>query len=155
MSVLSVRCIASIGIIAFLLSFALETGRQWRGQVKPACEYNLKALWLLSRHASIRFQYPFPPPYKFIRHIADSRQPVLLTRQTAEYLKMPQLAGVYANFDSILLCARDPDYLLKMAKMSQNLDYEPSYLWHPDAKTLAYCPYCKLAVLLDGRLEKR
>jgi hypothetical protein len=63
--------------------------------------------------------------------------------------------GTYIDFRGILLCARDPDYLLKMAKMAQRLPYEPSYRWLPYANTLAECPYCRLAISLDGKLTAR
>lgn len=79
----------------------------------------------------------------------------MLTSKTSTYLGMAGQEGVNQDFRGILICPRDPNYHLKLAKMSQNLPYEPSYQWHPDERTLAYCPYCGLAVLLDGKLEKR
>lgn len=158
---MSVRCTLLIGIVIFLLPFAIETGRHWwrwtHPQLFPACGYNLKALWLLSRRVSSHYQLPFPPPLRVVKlHYIDSGSPLLVTQRMAEYLGMSQQSvGVYTDFRGILLCIREPTYLLKMARMSQGLDYEPSYLWQPDAKTLAFCPFCRLAVLLDGRIEKR
>jgi len=154
--------IVGIGILIFLLPFALHTGQKWwqwkqyvEMEKEPACDYNLKALWILSRHASNRYRLPFPPPFKVVKAYADRRPSILMTLQISEYLGIGKLEGGYWTFVGNWLCAKDPKYLLKMAKMSQDLDYEPSYLWCPDARTLAYCPYCGLAVLMDGKLEKR
>lgn len=158
---MAIRHVIGIGIFAFLLPFLLHTGQglwQWRQaweEKEPSCEYNLKALWLLSRQVSRRYQLPFPPPFKAVKRYVEIRPSILLTRQISEYLGLGKLEGAYWTFDVILVCAKDPKYLLKMAKMSQNLPYEPSYRWHPDSRTLAYCPYCGLAVLMDGKLEKR
>jgi len=159
---MSVRRVVGIGILAFFLPLLWHTGRQWWKGIKvvelekePACEYNLKALWLLSYRVSKRQQLPFPPSFKTVKAYIDTRPSILLTRQISEYLGLGKLEGAYWTFDAILVCAKDPKYLLKMAKMSQDLPYEPSYLWCPDTRTLAYCPYCGLAVLLDGKLEKR
>ncbi|MFA0753329.1 MAG: hypothetical protein IMHGJWDQ_001100 [Candidatus Fervidibacter sp.] len=159
---MSVRRAIGIGILAFLLPFLWHTGRQWwewirspEAEKEASCEYNLKALWLLSRKVSHLYRFPFPPPFKAVKAYVEKRPSILMTRQIAEYLGLGKLKGAYWTFDAILVCAKDPKYLLKMAQMAQDLDYHPSYQWHPDAKTLAYCPYCRLAVLMHGKLEKR
>ncbi|MFA0761234.1 MAG: hypothetical protein HZLCBSQH_001339 [Candidatus Fervidibacterota bacterium] len=118
-----------------------------------ACRYNLKALWVLSQKVSRRYQAPFPPPVRWIK--MATKKTVMLTEREANYLGMSEWVGSYVDFPLSLICPRDPKYLLKVAMDSQGLDYEPSYLWHPDNRTLAYCPYCRLAVLLDGKIEKR
>ncbi len=122
-------------------------------------DFSLKSLWFLSRQVSHHYRFPFPPPFKAVKAYVDKRPSVLMTRQIAKYLGFGHVAGrtegAYWTFDAILVCAKDPKYLPKMAKMIQSLDYEPSYRWQPDARTLAYCPFCRLAVLLDGKLEKR
>lgn len=154
------RIILLVGSFAFLLSFGFETGKHWirwqRGvKIEPACDFNLKALWVIARHCSVRYRLSFPPPPKIIQTLVDSGYSLLLTSRTATYLGSFYREGDHVEFRGTLLCARDPDYSLKMAKMTQGLDYQPSYQWHPDSRTLAYCPYCGLAVLLDGKLEKR
>jgi len=119
-----------------------------------ACSrYNLRSVWILSRKVSRRYQVPFPPPVELVK--VATKKTVLLTEQEANYLGMPEIAGNYFEFLLALICPRDPKYLLKVAMDSQGLDYQPSYIWHPDARTLAYCPYCRIAVLLDGKIEKR
>ena len=155
-----VRAILLVGLFAFLIPFGFETGRYWIGwqsaeKIEPACDFNLKALWVIARHFSIRHRLPFPPPLKTIQKFIDSGYSILLTSKTASYLGSFYREGDYIEFRGILLCARDPNYSLKIAKMTQGLEYEPSYHWSPDARTLAYCPYCGLAVLMDGKLEKR
>ena len=150
------------GVLIFLVTFGLATGRLWlrwqKGSVvNPACHYNLKALWLVARLCSVKDKVPFPPPLPFIQRFwVDSGRSVLLTPDMQKFLDLPALSeGTYMDFRGILLCARDPDYLLKMAKMAQGLPYEPSYRWLPDARTLAECPYCRLAISLDGKLIER
>jgi len=119
-----------------------------------ACRYNLKALFILSRKLSKRYQVPFPPPVKLIK--MATKKMVMLTEREVNYLKISsEWVGTYVDFSLSLVCPRDPKYLLKVAMDGQGLDYEPSYIWHPDNHTLAYCPYCRLAVLLDGKIEKR
>jgi len=159
---MAIRRVIRIGILVFLFTLLWHTWRglyQWRRAVElakePSCEYNLKSLWLLSRQVSKHYQLPFPPPFKVVKAYADTRPSVLMTHQISEYLGLGKLEGGYWTFDLILLCARDPDYLLKMAEMTQGLPYEPSYRWLPDARTLAECPYCRLAILLDGNLTIR
>ncbi len=152
--------IIAIGLLLFVGMFCLKTGQHllnWQRakNVAPYCEYNLKALWVVSRHCSVRFGTPFPPPLETVQTFVDSGQPILLTPRISEYLGYPHHEGMHVDFRGTLICARDPKYALKMAKMSQNLPYEPSYQWCPDRRTLAYCPYCGLAVLLDGKIEKR
>lgn len=117
------------------------------------CPYNLKTLWILSRKASRYYQIPFPPPIKLVKIM--TQRSFLLTEREADYLGISEQVYTYVDFPLSLICPRDPKYLLKVAMDSQGLDYQPSYLWHPDARTLAYCPYCRIAVLLDGRIEKR
>lgn len=149
-----------VGICLFLTAFSIKTGQHlgkwWRAiNLSPQCEYNLKALWVVARHCSIKYRLQFPPPIKVVQTFVDSGQSILLTPRTSTYLGLLGQEGVAIDFRSTLICTLDPDYLLKLAKMSQNLPYEPSYLWCPDSRTLAYCPYCGLAVLLDGKLERR
>ena len=161
-----VRKIIGVGILVFLLPFAFHTGKKWwqweqalKMETESSCDYQLKALWLLSRRVSQIYRLPFPPPFSVVKEYADKRQSILLTRQISEYLfgigKLGKLEGVYWTFDLILICRREPDYLLKVAKYTQHLPYEPSYRWLPDARTLAECPYCRLAISLDGKLERR
>jgi len=154
--------VIGIGALLFLVAFAIATGRWWRDwqaqlKIEPACSYNLKALWVVARLCSVKDKTPFPPPLPFIQRFwVDAGREVLLTPDMQKFLELPALfKGTYWDFRGILLCARDPDYLLKMAKMEQGLPYEPSYRWLPDARTLAECPYCRLAISLDGKLERR
>lgn len=149
-----------VGICLFLLTFGFKTGQhllRWRRETDIAsyCEYNLKALWVVARHCSVKYRLQFPPPLKTIQTFVDTGQTILLTPQISDYLGYQHHEGVHLDFRGILICARDPKYPLKIAKMSQNLPYEPSYLWCSDPRILAYCPHCGLAVLMDGRLEKR
>jgi hypothetical protein len=149
-----------IGLCLFVIAFGLKTGQHllewWRAAwIAPYCDYNLRALWVVARHCSVRFRLQFPPPLKTVQIFVDSGQPLLLTPKTSTYLGMAGQEGVQQDFRGILICPRDPKYHLKLAKMSQNLPYQPSYQWLPNGHTLAYCPYCGLAVLLDGKLEKR
>jgi len=116
--------------------------------------YNLKSLWVLSRKVSRLYQVPFPPSIKLVKQMTTKS--ILLTEREVNYLGMPKIfAGNYVDFPLTLICPRDPKYLLKVAMDIQGLDYEPSYIWYPDAQTLAYCPYCRIAVLLNGKLERR
>lgn len=154
------KAVISIGICLFVGTFGLKTGQytiEWLKEVHivPSCDYNLKAVWVVARYLSVKYRLQFPPPLKTVQAFADSGQAILLTPKTFDYLGLKGLEGAYMDFRGILICVRDPKYSLKMAKMSQNLPYEPSYLWQPDRRTLAYCPYCGLAVLLKGKLEKR
>ncbi|MFA0761229.1 MAG: hypothetical protein HZLCBSQH_001334 [Candidatus Fervidibacterota bacterium] len=151
-----------VGALIFLVTFCLATGRlwlRWQGEsiVNPSCPYNLKALWFVARLCSVKDKVPFPPPLPFLQRFwVDSGREVLLTPDMRKFLDLPAFSeGTYMDFRGILLCARDPDYLLKMAEMTQGLPYEPSYRWLPDARTLAECPYCRLAILLDGNLTIR
>jgi len=149
-----------VGICLFLAIFSVKTGQHFVGwwkatNISSYCEYNLKALWVVARHCSVKYRLQFPPPIKTVQTFVDSGQSILLTPRASTYLGFLGQEGVTVDFRGTLICARDPGFLLKLAKMSQNLPYEPSYIWHPDARTLAYCPYCGLAVLLDGKLEKR
>jgi len=102
-------------------------------------------------------QSAFPATIALVQRFwVDSGRSVLLTPDMQKFLDLPAFSeGTYMDFRGILLCARDPDYLLKMAKMAQGLPYEPSYRWLPDARTLAECPYCRLAISLDGKLIER
>lgn len=151
-----------IGIVIFFVAFIAATGRLWfiwhiwqkTLQIEPNCAYNLKALWVVARHCSVKGRIPFPPPFKIVRNFIDSGESILITERIANYLGEHSF-GQYRDFRGILVCANDPKFLLKMAKMTQGLNYEPSYQWCPDARTLALCPFCRLAILLDGRLEKR
>lgn len=160
---MSTKRVVGIGIFCFLIVFTLYTGNIWwiwkhkfEIEKNSDCSYNLKALWLLSHRISKHYQLPFPPPFKIVKTYIERPRSILMTPQISEYLGLGKLeGGYYWTFIGILLCSKDPKYLVKMAKMSQNLNYEPSYIWHPDTRTLAYCPYCGLAVLLDGKLEKR
>jgi len=160
---MNTRKVTVVGFVIFGTVFALQTGYlwwQWKKGIELAkessCDYQLKALWLLSRKLCNEYRLPFPPSFPTIQAYANRRPSVLMTRQISQYLfGTDKLEGGYWQFSLILICAKDPKYLMKVAKASQNLPYEPSYLWHPDARTLAYCPYCGLAVLLDGKLEKR
>ncbi len=111
-----------------------------RWGVATVCDFNLKALWVTTRHCSIRYRLPFPPTLKIVQTLVDSGYSLLLTSRTATYLGSFYREGDHVEFRGTLLCARDPNYSLKMAKMAQGLDYKPSYQWHPDARTLAYCP---------------
>ncbi len=156
--------IVGIGVMAFLLPLVGHTVKQWWGwrqgvnlAMEPSCEYNLKSLWFLSRRVSHQYHLPFPPPFKVVKDKYVYRgEPVLMTRQLVEYLGLEGLAeGAYWTFKTILICAKDPKYLMKMAKMQQSMDYEPSYRWCPDERTLAECPYCQIVILLDGRVERR
>lgn len=151
-----------VGALIFLVTFCLATGRlwlRWQGEsiVNPACPYNLKALWLVARLCSTKDHFPFPPPLPVIQRFwVDSGQGVLVTPEMQKFLGLSTRSeGTYIDFRGILLCARDPNYLLKMAKMTQGLPYEPSYRWRPDVRTLAECPYCRLAISLDGKLTTR
>jgi len=118
------------------------------------CRYNLKVIWILSQRISRRYQVSFPPPVELVK--LTMNKPILLTEREANYLgTSSEWIGAYVDFPLSLICPRDPKYLLKVAMDSQGLDYEPSYIWHPDNRTLAYCPYCRLAVLLDGKIERR
>ncbi|MCS7266182.1 MAG: hypothetical protein NZ805_15295 [Armatimonadetes bacterium] len=149
-----------IGMCLFIAAFGLKTGQhmiEWLGgiHIVPSCDYNLKAVWVVAHYLSVKYRLQFPPPLKTVQAFADSGQSILLTSKTSTYLGLMGQEGTHLDFRGILLCALDPKYSLKMAKMSQNLPYEPSYLWQPDRRTLAYCPYCGLAVLLEGKLEKR
>ncbi len=152
-----------IGLVVLLTAFLVQTGYQWwlwKEKTKVAqessCDYQLKALWLLSRKLCRERHIPFPPSFSIIQAYVDRRPSILMTRQISEYLfETDKLEGAYWQFALILICAKDPKYLVKVAKSMQHLPYQPSYLWHPDARTLAYCPYCGLAVLLDGKLERR
>ena len=155
-----VPVVVTVGICSFLITFGSKTGqhlfRWWRAiHIEPYCEYNLKALWIVSRKCSVRYRVQFPPPLKLVQDFVDSGETILLTPRISGYLGLAGREGTEIDFRGSLICVRDPNYPLKIAKMSQNLPYEPSYLWHPDARTLAYCPYCGLAVLLDGKLERR
>ncbi len=159
---MSVWKVISVGVLLFLITFGLTTGRLWLGwqeqsEIKPACRYNLKALWLVARICSVKDRVPFPPPLSIIQNYwVDPGREVFLTPDMVKFLRLPEFVeGSYWEFRGILHCARDPNYLLKMAQMAQGLPYEPSYRWLPDAKTLAECPYCRLAVSLDGKLVKR
>jgi len=50
-----------------------------------------------------------------------------------------------------LLCAKDPDFQVKLLMTkSPNLDYEPSYEWHPVDRVIAACPYHELAIDRSG-----
>jgi len=154
--------VVGIGALLFLVTFALTTGRWWWNwqtqlKIEPACSYNLKALWVVARLCSVKDKVPFPPPLPLVQRFwVDSGRSVLLTPDMQKFLDLPAFSeGTYMDFRGILLCARDPDYLLKMAKMAQGLPYEPSYRWLPDARTLAECPYCRLAISLDGKLIER
>jgi len=155
---MKVSTVIVTGVCLCIGVFCLKTGQhlfEWRrmARIIPYCDYNLKAVWVVARHCSIKYQMQFPPPLKIVQDFSDSGDAILVTPRTSIYLQSE--AGVALDFRGILICVRDPKYPLKMAKMSQNLPYEPSYLWCPDTRTLAYCPYCGLAVLLDGKLEKR
>jgi len=154
--------VISIGIFIFLFLFLWNTVGEiwgWRKGAELAkeisCEYNLKSIWILSQRYSRLYKVSFPPPFQAVKEYIEKRQSILLTKKISEYLGLGKLEGAYWTFDAILVCSKDPKYLLKMAKMSQDLPYEPSYQWCPDRRTLAYCPYCGLAVLLDGKIEKR
>ena len=157
------RKIIGVSILAFLLPFAFQTIKKWwqwerelTMETESSCDYQLKALWLLSRRVSQIYRLPFPPPFSVVKEYAGKRQSILMTRQISEYLfGVGKLEGAYWTFDLILICRRDPDYLLKAAKYVQHLPYEPSYRWFPDARTLAECPYCRLAISLDGKLIER
>lgn len=151
--------VALVGVSIFFAVFSIATGYLWflwqrSDYILPACDYNLKALWVVARHCSVKYRLPFPPPQKVVQNFVDSGTSIFVTPRIASYLDLPFPEGSI-DFRGAFLCARDPSYLLKMAQMTQGLAYEPSYQWHPDAKTLAYCPYCRLAVLMDGKLEKR
>lgn len=150
----------TIGIGLFLLAFGFKTGQhllrwQMETNIVPYCEYNLKALWVVARHCSVKYRLQFPPPLKTVQTFVDTGQTILLTPRISDYLGYQHQEGVHVDFRGILICIRDPKYPLKIAKMSQNLPYKPSYFWCPDSRALAYCPYCGLAVLLDGKIEKR
>ncbi|MER3500439.1 MAG: hypothetical protein C4295_03000 [Candidatus Fervidibacterota bacterium] len=144
-------------VVSFLIATVWELTKEWVWiYFEPfyvCSRYNLKAVWVLSRKVSVRYQVPFPPPIEVVKKA--TKKSVLLTPKEAGYLGMPEFAGSYTDFPLALLCPRDPDYLLKIAMDRQGLDYEPSYLWQPDKGILALCPYCRLAVLWDGRIEKR
>lgn len=151
-----------VGALIFLVTFCLATERlwlRWQGEsiVNPSCPYNLKALWLVARLCSVKDKVPFPPPLPFLQRFwMDSGREVLLTPDMRKFLDLPASSeGTDMDFRGILLCARDPDYLLKMAQMTQGLPYQPSYRWLPDARTLTECPYCRLAISLDGKLTTR
>ena len=150
------------GVLIFFVTFGLTTGRLWlrwqKGStIEPDCSYNLKGLWIVARLCSVKDRFPFPPPLPIVQRFwVDSGREVLLTPDMQKFLGLPiGWEDTYINFRGILLCARDPDYPLKMAKMAQVLPYEPSYRWLPDARTLAECPYCRLAISLDGKLMAR
>lgn len=146
----------SLFVVSFLITTVWELAREWVWTYfEPfyACSYNLKGLWVLSQKVSRHYRVPFPPPFKLVKQ--SVKKSVLLTERDANYLGFPEWAGSYMDFPLLLICPRDPDYLLKVAMDKQWLEYSPSYRWRPDARTLAECPYCRLAVLLDGRIEKR
>ncbi len=148
---------AGIFLGAFLLRTGWELARErvWvYFETYYTCpRYNLKEVWVLSQKVSKRYRVPFPPTLELVKQA--TKKTVFLTEREAQYLGMPYLAGSYFEFPLALLCPRDPKYLLKIAMDLQGLDYEPSYRWCPDGRTLAECPYCHIAVLLDGRIEKR
>ena len=109
--------VVGVGILVFLLPFALQTGKkwwQWERELamvtESSCDYQLKALWLLSRKASQIYRIPFPPPFPVVKTYVDKRQSILMTRQISEYLLgTGKLEGGYWTFDLILICGRDPD----------------------------------------------
>lgn len=148
-----------IGVLLFMASFftatVWELAEEWiwiRFEPFYVCQrYNLKALWVLSHRVSRRYQVPFPPPMELVKQA--TKKPVLLTEREANYLGRPEATGIYIDFPLTFICPRDPGYLLKVAMDTQGLDYKPSYHWNPDRRTLAECPYCRLAVLLDGTME--
>jgi hypothetical protein len=158
--IMAEKRIYTVGVLFFIISFfgtiAWELLKGWIWiYFEPlyVCSHNLRIVYVLSRRISQRYQLSFPPPIDMLKR--SMRKSILLTQQEADYLGMSELEGVYIEFPLALICPRDPDYLYKVAMDSQGLDYEPSYIWHPDNRTLAYCPYCRLAVLLDGKIEKR
>jgi hypothetical protein len=160
---MNTRKVTVIGFVILGIVFALQTSYfwwQWKKSIEvvkeSSCDYQLKALWLLSRKLCKENHIPFPPHFHVIQDYANRRPSILMTRQISQYLfGTDRLEGAYWQFSLISICAKDPKYLVKVAKASQGLPYNPSYIWHPDARTLAYCPYCGLAVLLDGKLESR
>ena len=154
------RKIILSGVGIFLFSFSMAViWVTWKEKSRvsesafSACAYHLKSLWLISRRISDRYQTPFPPHFSHVSLLM--RKSFLITEREANYLGMPEISGTYMTFSGILICPNDPDYLFKLAMLEQGLSYQPSYQWRPDNRTLAYCPYCRMAVLLDGTIEKR
>lgn len=149
-----------MGVGIFLFSFLTTVvWMTWKGRLKVSennlsiCAYHLKSLWLISRRISNRYRIPFPPHFGLVSSLVNKS--FLITEREANYLGMPEISGTYMTFSGILICPNDPDYLFKLAMLEQGLNYQPSYQWRPDNRTLAYCPHCHMTVLLDGTIEKR
>ncbi len=86
-------------------------------------------------------------------------RPFLITERESEYL-MPEAEEHYAQYAGpsldALLCTEDPAYGEQIGvAMAGDPGVRPSYVWCPDTRTLAHCPFHRLAVLRDGRLERR
>jgi hypothetical protein len=62
------------------------------------------------------------------------------------------VSGIYTGPElEALVCPRDPEYGYKAARaLNGSPTFQPSYRWNPDARTLAACPFHRIAVGRDG-----
>ena len=148
--------ILTAGLLMFILGWvtsAFSIIRVWRDEPLVLCQNNLRSIYLTNR------KLPMDKRDDISAMANKLNTSFLITKKDSEYLNplseihVTQYVGPMLES---LLCREDPAYGAKIGLvMAETTDFKPSYQWRPDSKTLAYCPFHKLACTLKGNVESR
>lgn len=144
----------------FLLGWMSTSGAQlWRLRHSPleSCRTSLRIIYLAAKGLEVGDSQSAVPLNQVKRKL---REGFRLTEEDDKYLfegRQGRRGGSVIMSQQIsLLCPSDPDFAVKTVMIkSPVLDFEPSYRWCPDDRTLAYCPHHHHALLKNGTIERR
>lgn len=143
-------------LVGWLLMSSVQLWRVWRYPVM-ACKSSLQIVYVAAR--KVRKDLRGTIPTQAVKRIL--RDGFRLDEADDKYLSEGRKPGRYVGSKVMsqqisLLCPSDPDFAVKVVMLkSPVLDFEPSYRWCPDDRTLAYCPYHHYALLRDDTTERR
>lgn len=146
--------------LLFLAGFGLIIVRSfWEVATMPrrGCQLNLRRLYVAHRKLPIKYRQR-PCPMAAVHVVL--RGSYLLTVEDSRYIHPDRRDPIWVAYSAptpeALVCMADPQYACKIGPtFGGALPTEPSYVWCPDPRTLAYCPFHRHALLKDGRIEQR
>ncbi len=143
-------------LVGWLLMSSVQLWSVWHHPVR-ACRSSLQVVYVAAH--KVKKDLRGTIPLESVKRIL--RDGFRLDEEDDQYLSEGRKLGRYVGSRVIsqqisLLCPSDPGFAVKVVMIkSPVLDFEPSYRWCPDDRTLAYCPYHHYAMLRDGTIERR